>query len=399
MSRTALLVIVVILAGTTSGSAQFRIIEEIPLVPPGSCDPSGNIDETPFDASSVPLEDWLKEREARQIPMEMKVREPELRMDQQTAVFYEAKIELKTIPVPEDRKVVFFVGVDSADGKRLTQTSVHAVNVPTDIKGDFDLKVLGCVYFRPGNYSLWVAAHDVSTVKHSVRRQNVRVSEIKNDPLPLLDSKNPPARFPDYTPEETELDKAIPTSLHLPVSNRRPLAIDIISLSPYQRRVIGPLSQMALKDSSISVATLDLEAQRVVYDSRVTGTFDFTEMLEAAERRRQDQSIDVSVLINGDSASYLRKFLEQRIKSPDDRARVMFVVSSPMSFERGAEVSAMTLGANCDCRTFYVQMSPRNGRDDLEKILASAQTRRLEVTTPLEFRKLLASIVRELEAF
>jgi hypothetical protein len=289
--------------------------------------------------------------------------------------------------------------VDSADGKRLTETSVHAVNVPPDIKGDFDLKVLGCVYFRPGAYSLWIAAHDVSTDKHSVRRQNVRVSEIKNDPLPLLDSKNPPARFPDYTPEETELDKAIPTSLHLPVSNRRPLAIDIISLSPYQRGVIGPLSQMALKDSSISVATLDLETQRVVYDSRTRGTFDFTEMLKAAERQRQDQSIDLRVLINGDNASFLRKFLEQRIKSSDDKARVMFVVSSPMSFERGAEVSAMTLDANCDCRIFYIQMSPRNGRDDLEKILASTQTRRLEVTTPLEFRKLLASIIRELEAF
>jgi hypothetical protein len=122
-------------------------------------------------------------------------------------------------------------------------------------------------------------------------------------------------------------------------------------------------------------------------------------MLKAAERQRQDQSIDLRVLINGDNASFLRKFLEQRIKSSDDKARVMFVVSSPMSFERGAEVSAMTLDANCDCRIFYIQMSPRNGRDDLEKILASTQTRRLEVTTPLEFRKLLASIIRELEAF
>ena len=101
MNRTVLLLLVVILASTASGSAQIgRPIDEFPQlrVPAGSCDPSGNIDEIPFDASSVPLEDWLKEREARQIPMEISVREPELRMDQQTAVSYVAKIHLKRGP-------------------------------------------------------------------------------------------------------------------------------------------------------------------------------------------------------------------------------------------------------------------------------------------------------------
>ena len=229
--------------------------------------------------------------------------------------------------------------MDSADGERLTETSVHAVSVPSDIKGDFDLAVLGCLYFRPGSYSLWVAAHDAGTEKHSVRRQSVRILPMKNDPLPLLDSRNPPARFPDYTPEETELEKVVPTPLFLPVSNKRPLAVDIISLSPYQRHVIGPLSQMALKDSSISVVTLDLGTQKVVYDSRASGTFDFTEMLKAAELHNQDQTIDLSALINRDSAGYLRKFLEERMKRSDGKARVIFVVSPPIDFQRGENTS------------------------------------------------------------
>src|SRR6185503_9339193 len=108
-------------------------------------------------------------------------------------------------------------------------------------------------YFRPGSYSLWIAAYDANTGKHSVQRKNVRVSELKNDPLPLLESQMPPARFPDFTAEEAELDKVIPSALFLPVSNKRPLAIEIISLSPFERNVIGPLAQMALKDSSLSV--------------------------------------------------------------------------------------------------------------------------------------------------
>jgi hypothetical protein len=300
--------------------------------------------------------------------------------------------------VPQDRNVAFFVGVDSAEGKRLTETSVHAVSVPSNITGDFDLAVFGCIYFRPGRYSLWVAAYDEFTGRHSVRRENVRISPIKNDPLPLLDSQNPAARFPDYTPEETNLEKVVPTPLFLPVSNKRPLAVDIISLDPYQRNVIGPLSQLALKDSSISVVTLDLATQKVVYDSRSNGTFDFTDMLNAAELQQQDGTIDVSVLVNRGNAGYLRRFLEQRMKSSDGKARVMFVVSSPIDFEEDAD-RPIALAADCECRLFHIQVPPHRGRDDLEKILKSAQTRRLEVTSPLEFRKLLADIVRDLEAF
>jgi hypothetical protein len=405
MSRTALLLLVATLTGTALGSAQVTppSYRDGPFPSPfaRTCDPSGNIDEIPFDASSVPLEDWLKERKARQIPMEMRVADPELRMDQQTAVSYNATIHLKNPKAAAlERKVVFFVGVDSAEGKRLTETSVHAVSIPSQIKGNFDLAVSGCVYLRPGSYSLWIAAHDENTENHSVRRQNLRVSPIKNDPLPLLESRNPPARFPDYTPEETGLDKALPASLFLPVSNKRPLAIDIVSLNPHQRHVIGPLSQMALKDSLISVATLDLERQEVVYDSRGTEAFDFTELLKAAERHKQlERTIDLSVLINRDSAGYLRRFLEQRIKSSDGRAHVLFVVSWPMTFQRGEDLSATALDANCECRLFHVQMSPGSGHDDLEKVLKSPRSRRLEVTSALEFRKLLASIIRELEAF
>jgi hypothetical protein len=393
MGRTALFFLAVILTGKQLLAAQIteRIVDSQPQLLWGSCDPSGNVDE-------VPLEDWLKERKAQQISMDLRVTPPELRMDQQTSVSYRAKIDLKNPKAAEERKVVFFVGVDSAEGKRLTETSVHAVDIPAHVEGGFEVSVLGCVYFRPGSYSLWIAAYDGSSGKHSVQRQNVRVSAIKNDPLPLLESQSSPARFPDFTEEESDLEKVIPSPLFLPVANRRPLAIDIVSLNPNQRNAIGPLTQMAVKDSSISVVTIDLEKQKVVYDSRATGAFDFTEMLKAADRHRQDQSIDVSVLLTPDRVGYLRNFLEQRMKNYGAKARVTVVVSSPVDFQRGADLSALPLDANCDCRLFYLQMFPSSS-DDLEKVLRSAQSRRLVVNSAMDFRKVLASIVRDLEAF
>jgi hypothetical protein len=320
-------------------------------------------------------------------------------MDQQTAVFYEATVQLKRLNPSQDRRIAFFVGVNGAEGNRLTETSVHAANIPAEIHSDLDVAVRGCIYFRPGNYSLWIAAYDEATGKYSVERRNVRVAEIKNDPLPLLESQVPLARFPDYTPEATDLLKAIPTSLFMPVSNKRPLAVDIINLNPYGTNGIGPLTQLGLKDSSISVATLDLETQKVVYDSQATGGFDFTEMLKAAELHRQNRTIDLSVEIRRDSVGYLQRFLEQRMKSSDGKARVTVVVSSSLAFRRGEDLSVIRLDSSCECRLFHLQLYPQQGRDDLGKVLTSAQFRRLEVTSPLEFRKALASIIRELETF
>jgi len=402
MRRTAL-VLMLIFAGTESTPAQIPRFKDGPdpeLLSLNTCDPSGNIDEIPFEPESVPIEDWLRKRETRQIPMEMTIRGPELRMDQQTSVVYLATLHLKNTKAAQDRKVVFFVGVDGADGNRLTETSVHAVSVPPQTRGEFDLSVRGCIYFRPGNYSLWIAAYDESTGKHSVQRQNVRVPELKKDPLPLMESRLPSARFPDYTPEETELSKTIPTTLFLPVSNKRELAVDIISLRPSLRDGIGPLTQMALKDSSISVITLDLDGQKVVYDSRATGAFDFSDMLKAAELHKDDdRTIEVSDLLNRrDGAGYLRKFIEERIKTSDGKMHVTFVLSSPMTFERGADMSAIQLDPNCECRLFHIRLFPF-GRDDVEKILKSPLSRRLEVNSALEFRKALAIIVRDLETF
>jgi hypothetical protein len=406
MRRISVLFLVALLAGIRSGSAQISVpIRDAPFqlvssigMGGSSCNPAGNIDEVPFEASAVPIEDWLKQPKASQIPMEMKLSPPELRMDQQTAVYYRASINLKNPKAAQERKVVFFIGVDGATGERLTETSVRAVDVPSHVQGNFDLAVLGCVYLRPGSYSLWIAAYDESTGKHSVRREKVRVSEIKNDPLPLLESQFPPARFPDLTPEETDLNAVIPSPLFLPVSNKRALSVDIITLSPYQNG-IGPLTHMALKDSSISVANFDLQTQKVVYDSRVTGTYDFTEMLQALKRHKQDQTIDLSVLLTRDDrVGYLRKVLEERMKSSDGKASVTIVLSSPIDFKRGADTSAIQLDANCECRLFYLQMFPRSS-DDLEKVLGASQSRRLEVNSALEFRKALASIVRDLEAF
>jgi hypothetical protein len=134
-----------------------------------------------------------------------------------------------------------------------------------------------------------------------------------------------------------------------------------------------------------------------VYESSAGEAFDFTKMLEATEKNRQDQSIHIDALRKGDDAAYFRSFLQERIKNPAGQFRVVILLSTPISFPRGANTSPIQFGQNCECALIYLQLAGMGFGDDLEKMLKPLQPKRLEAGSPLEMRKAIARIIQELE--
>jgi len=365
-----------------------------------SCHPSGNLEEVPFDIQSIPLEDWLKDpREAREIPWVTTIGEPQLQMDQRTAVHYRGAVDLAQLkPRGGNRKLVFAAGVTSDGGQELVEPTVHAADIPPLPSPEADINFFGCLYFRPGTYTVWLAVYDAVSGKHSLTRKKVRVTELKDDPLPMLESRLPAARFPAYTDEQTELEKVLPESLLLPVANKRPLIVDVISLIP-QADVIGLLTQLEMKEGRTSVTTINLEEQRVVYDSNTAGGFDFTRMLAAERDNRETDSIPISALQRrSTSAGYLKDLLERRIKNPADHHRVVILVSSPVIFPRGGDISPIELENSCGCSLIHLRLGEGSRGDDLQKMLKSPPAQRFEIISPLALRRAIAQIVQELEA-
>lgn len=365
-----------------------------------SCSPSGNVEEVPFDAHSIPIAEWLKNpRDVREIPWAVSVRDPQLQEDQRTAVMYQGTLDMRKLkPRDADRKLVFVAGVNDSDGHPLLEPAVHAVDLATVGSKDADIGLRGCVYFRPGSYTLWLAVYDEASGKHSLTRRNVRLAEIKNDPLPKIESLLPAARFPEYTEESSGVSRVLPEAMFLPVANKRPLIVDLIGISPAPADVLGLLAQLGLQDGSISVTALDLEKQKVVFESDDdAGKLDFVKLLQTTDDDLQDNSVDVHVLqVDRNRGVFFRNFLEQKLRNSGGKFRVVILLSSPLSFPRGSDLSEIRAAQNCECRVFQLQFS-RGFSDELGKMLKPLKPQRFEIDTPLELRKAIAEIIRELE--
>jgi hypothetical protein len=80
--------------------------------------------------------------------------------------------------------------------------------------------------------------------------------------------------------------------------------------------------------------------------------------------------------------------------------RVFIVVSSLVTFERGADLTPVRPPQGGDFRVYHLQyhLGTANFWDDLPRVLRELAPRRFELQSPEEFRRALARILAELRA-
>jgi hypothetical protein len=207
-------------------------------------------------------------------------------MDQRHSVAYSVKIRLKNANgAAANRELVFVSRVSTIDGRWLTPPNAgrHSViSMPaTGIQVEFN----DCVFARPGEYVLWLVLYDIKTARHNVARQRIQIPQLKNDPLPQLNSRLPLVEFAKLSGPDPQLMSAMPGPLFLPVANKRPIALELIAIvSPSEqwlgrldilysqrRRVlaaVSTLAQMQLSNSSISVTGIDLINRQIPFEQK-----------------------------------------------------------------------------------------------------------------------------------
>ena len=87
------------------------------------------------------------------------------------------------------------------------------------------------VVVQPGDYFLWCVLYDRTSGKHNLAKRRIRVSELRGDPLPYLYSRMPLVEFPEKEEGEEKGGLAFVSSpLYLPVHNKHPIQVDLISM-------------------------------------------------------------------------------------------------------------------------------------------------------------------------
>ena len=376
-------------------------------------------DHAPLDLRSIPISDWLNAGEHSEIPWDFRVREPYLRIDQRLEVSYTARISAKELNRSGENHELFLVNrVSTPEGEWLAEPHIvrHTIEdrLPDNVQAEFLMRLV----VQPGDYILWAVLYDRQTGKHSVARRRVRVPELRGDPLPDLYDRMPLVEFADTGDSEPDELGFVNSQLYLPVHNKRPLQVELISmLSPPEQwtgrmRVVrthnddtigalSALSQMQLTEGSLSITGLDLVRRQVMFAQQDFQTVKWSSLMEAMKKA---QSPDISAeALQGskNNGAFFRDFLNQRLASDSpagETTRVMIVVTSSRLFESGSDLRPLQVEGDCNCRVYYLRfrLNASDVFDHLDRLMKPLHPRIFNLISPRDLRKAIAAIVEDL---
>jgi hypothetical protein len=381
------------------------------------CVAQSNLPAPEFEVTTIPLKEWLAREPDVQIPWKAQVRDPELRMDQRHEVAYAATVRIK-----KDSDVfggtpdlVFAGGVSGPDGEWLGQPRVARLIVD-DLPNDTEVRFGGCVFLKPGDYTMWMALHDIETERYSVLKRRVRVSAPENDPLPELYQRLPDLEFPVAAGSDLTFTQVKPGPLRLPVANKSPLAIEIVAVvNPSEQWSARPdirrsqsgailaaasiLSQIEPAKGSRSLLAVDVVDQTVPFRQDITDELDWATLAEVFSKTAVSQSISTTALKEiKNRGVFFRKFLAERLTSSQPAHRVLIVLSTSHQFERGSNLEPFTPEGDCNCSVYYLRLRPHreDNFEDLGRILRKLKPRVIDVRSAMEMRKALSQIIQDL---
>jgi hypothetical protein len=355
--------------------------------------------------------------EHAEIPWSFVVRDPVLRVDQRLEVAYTVRISGKNLNrTGADHEIFLVSRISSPDGEWLNQPEIVR-HTAGQLANNVYLELVMRVVVKPGEYVLWSVLYDRKTGKHNVAKRRLRVTELRGDPLPDLYSRMPLVEFPDYREVSTDSLAFVNGELYLPIRNKRPLQVELISmLSPPEQwtgrnRIVrahndgtlgalAALSQMELMDGSLSITGLDLVRRQVMFEQRDFQNIEWKTLLQAMKKA---QSMDISAeALQGakNNGAFFREILNERLTTdlPADAMRVVIVVTSSRLFESGADLRPLQLEGDCNCRVYYLRfrLNVNDVFDQLDDFMKPLRPRIFNLLTARDVRKAIAEIVTDL---
>jgi hypothetical protein len=373
----------------------------------------------PLDLRSIPISAWLNGGDHADIPWDLRVSEPFLRVDQRLEVLYSVKIDAKAINKAGSEHELFLISrVSTPDGEWLNQPSIVRETVDQQLANRMFMQFSMHVIVQPGDYVLWVVLYDRKTGKHNVTKRHFKVGEVHGDPLPNLYSRMPLVEFPEFI----DIGDGVGASrnlLYLPVRNKQLLDVQLISmLSPPEQwtgrsRVVrahsddtigalAALSQMEMASGTISVTGLDLVRRQILFQQHDFKSINWSSLMGAMKKAVSPDISAGALQGSKNNGAFFRDFLDRQIgggPAEGGPLRVFIVVTSSTLFESGADLRPIQIEGDCRCRVYYLRfrLNANDVFDQLEKFMKPLRPRTFNLVSARDLRKAIAEIVEEME--
>ena len=377
-------------------------------------------DGIPLDLKSIPISDWINAGEQAEIPWDLRLSDPHLRIDQRLEVSYLIRLNAKDLNRTGKAHELFFVSrISSPDGEWLDQPNIARYVVEQELPKGVQTQFFMRVCVQPGDYVLWLVLYDRQTGKHNVARRRIRVPEFRGDPLPDIYRHMPLVEFPQIDESEQNGPGFLTSRLYLPVHNKHALEVELIStLSPPEQwtgrtrvlrshndNTIGAiiaLSQLELAGGTLSITGLDLVRHQVIFEEPSIHGPNWQSLMEALKKAQSPELSAQALQGSKNNGAFFREFLSQRINSEGfdgSPIRVLIIVTSSQLFQRGSDLTPLQVEGDCRCRVYHLRfrLNMADVFDEIEKIVKPLHPRTFNLITPRDLRKAIAEIVADLE--
>jgi hypothetical protein len=366
-----------------------------------------------FDLNSIPLDSWLEQGDKEEIPWSIQTEKSSVRLDQRTEAPYVATIQAKEANKLVGDDLYFIALITNRAGDRLGLPKIVHHVIDVQLPAQAELRFSDFVFVQPGEYTLWLILHDAKTGRRNTVKRRIVVPALDDDPLPSVD-KQLQVDFPPLSDPEGGAVIHFTDGLTIPVRNKRPLRIELISvLSPPDQwsknrdivrrhnqqtaSVLDAFAQMRLGQSAISITGLDLNHRSVPFEQRDIQQLDRQRLVDTL-RNLKDQTVSLATLEKGGGSAFLRTSIEGMLERNEDTTRVFIIVSSLSVFDRSSDLDALKLRENSKNHVYYLRFRHNTDAfDDIEKIIKPLGPRTFNLNSGLDFRKALAEIIRDLE--
>ncbi len=407
---------------------------------------------------TIPFNDWIAEAKRADLPWSINISAPRLSILQRLTVEFRVKIPSKALYLLGPKYQLFLdirlkqAGAEAwLEEHDLVGTRVHE-RMPRENYIEFSMQAL----VLPGNYTVGLILFDRISGLRSVTTRTLRVRPLSSDPLPEITRNLPAVEFFQRGVEEDK--EALPelkSRLWMPVATRRPVRIELLvnfaSPEPapgppsmfglpvsaernakalraqHQRSVARMLgivkvfSQMEIPNGSLHITALDIVRRNVFFEQDAGDELDWPRLSNALAQINP-LSIPVQALEGRrQNAAFFRDVLQRRFPPPVPAAthrgnggngggdgspsaaeplRIYIVVSSPVAFERGSDLSPVVAPRGADYRVYHFQYRLGTGYswDDLPRVLHELAPQRFDLQTPEEFRHAIARLLADLRA-
>ena len=286
-------------------------------------------------------------------------------------------------------------------------------------------------FVLPGAYEVTLALYDKATGKRSFGTRKLSVEPLSKDPLPEAWRDLPPVELlhGSSKPPDSFFHPEIKGRLHLPISARRPVRVELlanltgtgramVSHSAYNFNVgtllpiVRSFSQMEVRGGALNMELLDLVRRDVPFqqdDVRAddAGVLDWPR-LKTAVADADPTKVDVRALQDvKHTAAFFRQEVARRIASgagPPDALPVLVLLSSSAFFPELDDIHDTILPSECSCVVYYIRYNPFALRfhgaysdfDNVKKVLKPLSIHAHVAQTTQDLRRILAEIMDDI---